>query len=70
VEIIIDRRYGKNWFECLFIHIVAGIGGYFAVFFFIMFAPLILLVNRVFFGNWFWDAEDLRSANDINNDLG
>lgn len=59
--LLIDRRYGKNWFECALIHSVYYIAFPFVVLLFICFIPVTI----------FWKEAnvDPRSANEINEEL-
>ena len=65
---MIDRRYGRNWIECIVINISGTILARVIFFCLFIFSPLVLLANKCYFGRWLWDATDLRSANEVNID--
>lgn len=66
---MIDRRYGRNLPESIFINVGGMVGAYIVAILLILFSPLIMLVSKLIFGKWLSDGSDPRSANEINRDL-
>ena len=66
---MIDRRYGRNLPESIFINIGGLVSAYVIAVLIILFSPLILTTNKVIFGKWLSDGSDPRCANEINADL-